>query len=142
MRSFVVTMAVCALLATGFAANALAVGVYVAGQEPCKCSPLVAAGIIPDALNNLAALPFWSVLNSVAERLAGGFQGLLNQTGTAPMLAAAEPEAHAPSTCTFHSCRGEKACRQSEEEKGQENKATPYGQMMWSNAYESALCDT
>jgi hypothetical protein len=97
MRSFVVTMAVCALLATGFAANALAVGVYVAGQEPCKCSPLVAAGIIPDALNNLAALPFWSVLNSVAERLAGGFQGLLNQTGTAPMLAAAEPEAPAPS---------------------------------------------
>ena len=93
MRSFIVTMAVCALLATGFAANALAVGVYVAGKEDCKCSPLVAAGVIPDPLNTLASLPVWRVLNAVAERLAAGVQGLLNQTGAAPTLAAAEPEA-------------------------------------------------
>ena len=92
MRSFVVTMAVCALLATGFAANALAVGVYVAGKEDCKCSPLVAAGIVPDMLNTLAAMPFWRVLNGVAERLAAGVHAMLNQTGGAPTLAAAGPE--------------------------------------------------
>jgi len=92
MRSFVFAMAVCVLLATGLAANALAVGVYVAGKEDCKCSPLVAAGIIPDPLNTLSAMPIWQTVTAVAVRIGAGVQALLNQSGAGPTLAAMAPE--------------------------------------------------
>jgi hypothetical protein len=71
----------------------MAVGLYVAGKDDCKCSPLVAAGIVPDSLNTLSELPIWSALRTIVERMAAEFRVVFGQVGAAPALAAVETEA-------------------------------------------------
>lgn len=92
MRSILfglLTAALCASLLTG---TASAVGVCVAGKEECKCSSLVARGIVPDALNKLTEIPVWAALSVVAEKVAVELRSMLAQFGTESSLREAELE--------------------------------------------------
>jgi len=92
MRSILfvlLTAVLCVSLLTG---TASAVGLYVAGKEECKCSTLVARGIVPDALNKLTEIPVWAALSVVAEKVAVELRSMLAQFGTESSLREAEPE--------------------------------------------------
>jgi hypothetical protein len=94
MRSFLIAAAVCIVLAAGFPAKSDAVGLYAVGKEGCKCSPLVARGVIPDPLNQLSEVFAFSQVALALDRLAIGIKDMVGQT-EGPAIAAV-PESPAP----------------------------------------------
>ncbi len=96
MRSLIVALAVCTMFLSALAGRAQAVGFNVVGKEDCKCSPLVARGIVPDTLNNLKEAFVFPSLFVVVERMAGEIKAIVSQFGVKPM-AAVEPPIAAPS---------------------------------------------
>ena len=92
MRSLLFSMLIAAVCVSLFTGAASAVGVYVAGKEECKCSPLVARGMVPDALNKLTEVPVWAALSAVVERVAVELRSMLGQFGTEASLRESEPE--------------------------------------------------
>jgi hypothetical protein len=96
MRSLVVALAVCTMFLSALAGRAQAVGFDVVGKEDCKCSPLVARGIVPDTLNKLKEAFVFPSLFVVVERMAGEIKAIVSQFGVKPM-AALEPPLPTPS---------------------------------------------
>jgi hypothetical protein len=94
MRSFLIAAAVCIVLAAGFPAKSDAVGLYAVGKEGCKCSPLVARGVIPDPLNQLSEVFAFSQVALALDRLAIGIKDMVGQTEGPAM--AAVPESPVP----------------------------------------------
>ena len=94
MRSFLIAAAVCIVLAAGFPVKSAAVGLYAVGKEECKCSPLVARGIIPDPLNQLSEVLLFSQIALALDRLAIGIRDVVGQN-EGPALAAV-PESPMP----------------------------------------------
>jgi len=94
MRSFLIAAAVCIVLAAGFPAKSDAVGLYAVGKEGCKCSPLVARGIIPDPLNQLSEALAFPQIALALDRLAVGIRDMVSQT-EGPAVAAL-PESSVP----------------------------------------------
>lgn len=94
MRSFLIAAAVCIVLAAGFPAKSDAVGLYAVGKEECKCSPLVARGIIPDPLNQLSEAFAFPQIALALDRLAIGIRDMVGQTEGPAM--AAVPESPVP----------------------------------------------
>lgn len=95
MRSLVVAVTVCIMIAGALAQRSEAVGFEVVGKEDCKCSPLVARGIIPDTLNKLKEAFVFPSLFVVVERVAGEIKAITSQFGAKPM-AAVEPSIPPP----------------------------------------------
>ncbi|MBI4963992.1 MAG: hypothetical protein HY913_12005 [Desulfomonile tiedjei] len=87
MRSFLIAAAVCIVLAASFPGKSDAVGLYAVGKEGCKCSPLVARGIIPDPLNQLSEAFAFSQIAVALDRVAVGIKGMADQL-EAPAVAA------------------------------------------------------
>lgn len=96
MRSLIVALAVCTMFLFFLAGRAQAVGFDVVGKEDCKCSPLVARGIVPDTLNKLKEAFVFPSLFVVVERMAGEIRAIVGQFGVKPM-AAVQPPLPAPS---------------------------------------------
>lgn len=96
MRSLVVALIACMLVVGALAQRSEAVGFQVVGKEECKCSPLVARGIVPDTLNKLKEAFVFPSLVVAVERVAGEFRAVVSQFGAGPM-AAVEPEVPPPS---------------------------------------------
>jgi hypothetical protein len=69
------------LLVTGLVGNAFAVGTSVAGREECECPELVAAGIIPDALNQISLMAQLVNPARVLDRISGEIKAILGQFG-------------------------------------------------------------
>lgn len=91
MRLPAVTVVVCAIFLGALAEHAGAAGFYVVGKEDCKCSPLVARGIVPDTLNKLKEAFVFPSLVVVVERVAGEIKSIVSQFGVKPMASVAPP---------------------------------------------------
>ena len=91
MRSSSFVLAVSFVLAIGLATNCLAVGVTVAGKEECKCSPLVAKGIVPDTLNNLKLAFTFPAVGKIVNGIVGHFKAMLGQFGVKTRKQLPEP---------------------------------------------------
>lgn len=99
MRSLLIAAAVCIVLAAGFPVKADAVGLYAVGKEGCKCSPLVARGIVPDPLNQLSEVLAFSQIAWALDQLAVGIKDVVSQTEGPAMAALPEsplPEEEVP----------------------------------------------
>ena len=81
MHSFRCAVVIGVLLVTGMVGNAFAVGMSVPGREECKCPELVAAGIIPDTLNQLSFMAQLVNPGKVLDRISGEIKAILGQFG-------------------------------------------------------------
>jgi hypothetical protein len=57
------------------------VGTSLGGPEECKCPELVAAGIIPDTLNQLAVMVQMVNPGAVIDKISGEIKAILGQFG-------------------------------------------------------------
>jgi hypothetical protein len=85
-----VMIAVLCIVLAAVASQSHAVGLYVVGKEDCNCSPLVARGIVPDALNVLKEAFLFPQLTYALDRLAQEVQTMLVQIGSPPTNGTAE----------------------------------------------------
>jgi hypothetical protein len=81
MRRFFLVVGIWVLLMSSVIGDAAAVGLYVVGKEECKCSPLVAAGILPDTWNKLKEATGWRFIAAVVDRVAVEIKTVLGQFG-------------------------------------------------------------
>jgi hypothetical protein len=96
MRSFLIVAAICVLLLSVLPVGAQAAGMIVKGKEECKCSPLVAQGVVPDTLNKLSHAFLFPSVFSVVDRIAGEVKNMFAQFGVAAPAHAAEAPAPPP----------------------------------------------
>jgi hypothetical protein len=69
------------LLIVSSSPDATAIGVQVAGEGECRCSPLTAAGIVPDPLNNLKEASGWRFAAALIDKIALEIRGVMSQLG-------------------------------------------------------------
>ena len=96
MRSFVTVAAICVLLSSVLPVGAQAAGMIVKGKEECKCSPLVARGVVPDTLNKLSHAFIFPSLFRAVDLIAGEVKNMLAQFGVAAPAHAADAPAPPP----------------------------------------------
>jgi outer membrane biosynthesis protein TonB len=90
MRSLIIAVLVTIALAAACVGNVHAVGVYAVGKEECKCSPLVARGLVPDPLNKLHEVLLFPQLALILDKIAVGIKDMVSQVGMPPTAASEE----------------------------------------------------
>jgi hypothetical protein len=78
---YLVLLAVGCLVVTGMVGNAAGAGLELMAEDECRCSPLVANGVIPDAWNQLAMMLTFSELNHAIDEVAIDLKALVDQFG-------------------------------------------------------------
>ncbi len=78
---YMVFAAVVSLVVAGMVGIAPAAGLQKVGEEECRCSPLVANGVIPDVWNQLALLLTLPNISQAVDNIAVDFKEIVGQFG-------------------------------------------------------------